>query len=131
MQAPRPGLQRVLRLLALIGLLGQLLTGLVSAQTPAGDWTCRTNWNCTANDVNATNFRLRDYSDGPLAACTPGEPVSAYIWADVTNGTSAARTAPRVSADYALSTAPGELFQLESCVLHQFSSMRMLRSPRG
>ena len=63
------GTQRMLRLLALVGLMTQVLTGLVSAQRPSDALWPDCGWNCKAEDTYATNFRLRDANDGPLGTC--------------------------------------------------------------
>ncbi len=103
---------RTLRVLALVGLLAQMLTGLVSAAS--GVWPDCT-WGCTANDVTISRFWLGDSAGNPLpTGCTPGEPVTAYLWATRTSTQNAQRYASALVADWSLDDVPQS--QLVECL---------------
>jgi PKD repeat protein len=60
---------------------------------PTADWpNCQ--FNCTANDVNLTGYWLGDVNGDPLPNnCTPGDPVTAYIWGSFHNNAGTERYA--------------------------------------
>jgi PKD repeat protein len=66
-------------------------SALAQQTAPTADWPdCK--FQCTANDVNLTGFWLGDESGNPLPnTCTPGDPVTAYIWASFHSTTTSDR----------------------------------------
>ena len=57
---------------------------------------------CQANDVEVTGAFVADANSDPLQACSPGEMVSAFLWANFQNGTGTDRFAVRAYAEVEL-----------------------------
>lgn len=77
--------------------------------TPMASWPA-CGFNCSAGDVTMTNLYLADASGNPLPACTPGQPVTAYLWGSFLNNSNAFRYAIVVLADiYQNGTQTGSL----------------------
>ena len=49
------------------------------------------NWGCTAGDVSLNKVYLGDDTGTPLAPCSSGSNVTAYVWGNFTNGTGTSR----------------------------------------
>jgi PKD repeat protein len=61
---------------------------------PVGSEWPDCHFGCTASDVTVTRFWLADAAGNPLPnTCTPGDPVTAYIWAAFHSNASSERTA--------------------------------------
>jgi len=128
------GLPRIVRLLPvlfIIGLLFIILAAFPDAAAassragpalpwPAGAWgdpsgetapvgsvwpNC--SFGCSANDVSITRFWLGDSAGNPLPnTCTPGDPVSAYVWAAFHSNASSERNAVILLARITAGGAP-------------------------
>jgi uncharacterized repeat protein (TIGR01451 family) len=101
--------QAALRVLALVVVLTAMVTGLVSAQA----WP-NCGWGCTANDVTVSRFWLADAAGNPLTStCTPGQPVTAYLWAEIVSTQNSTRYATAFMATY---TVGSNVYSLDTCV---------------
>jgi len=78
----------------LLSVLSGTLLGLLVSAAPPDAWP-NCNWNCTANDLQITRLWLSgDNTTGnPLPPCNTGDLVTAYIWAEIDNGTGTDRYA--------------------------------------
>jgi len=74
------------------------LTGVILATTTFTDASAwpDCNWNCNANDVNVLSVWLGDIDGNELPTCTPGDPITAYLWATFENNTNTKRYAVRI-----------------------------------
>ncbi len=107
-------LTRIPRLLGLLVLTSLILSGVVMAGS--GTWPECGGWNCTANDVTVPRFWIGDASGAPLSIqCTPGSPVTAYLWAQVDNGTGTYRYGISFWGHYMIGdTGP---YSLDECII--------------
>jgi uncharacterized repeat protein (TIGR01451 family) len=64
------------------------------------------NWNCTSGDVTVTRVWLGDDTGAELGTCDPGDPVTAYIWVRIYNGTGTERYAVRLIFDLYIDDTP-------------------------
>jgi len=114
-QTHRSHIQHLVAAIVVLFLL--LLPASALAQDPgtlADTWPdCK--FQCTANDVNLTGFWLADATGTPLAnTCTPGDPVTAYIWGSFQSTTSASRAAVILLAEIWVNDALEHNFYTDS-----------------
>jgi len=100
-----------------------IIEPLGSSSTRGADVWPGCNWVCTAGDTQVTRAWLGDINGDELPTCTPGSPVTAYIWVEIENQTGTTRYAVWLTAAIYIYTN-GNLTQsdLDRCIADTISA---------